>query len=91
MHWRKAMCASKPDRRKDAVRDRPRRLHLHLCVNGVGAAATGMALAVILAAKFTEGAWITVLAIPALLVLFRSVHRHYAKLDAQVQCAGRWT
>ena len=38
-----------------------------LAVNGLGAAATGGALAVILAAKFREGAWVTVLAFPLIL------------------------
>src|SRR5205814_8539231 len=35
-----------------------------LWINGTGAAGTGAALAVILSAKFLEGAWITVLVIP---------------------------
>ena len=55
-------------------------------VNGVGAASTGTALAIILAAKFVEGAWITILAIPALLTLFRLVHRHYVRIRRQVEC-----
>ena len=40
----------------------------------------------ILAAKFSEGAWITVLAIPALLTVFKLVHRHSQKLEEQT-CA----
>jgi amino acid transporter len=59
--------------------------HLRLWVNGVGAAATGVALVIILAAKFTEGAWITVLAIPALLTLFKMVSRHYLRVAEQVR------
>lgn len=51
-----------------------------LSINAVGAVATGAALAIILAAKFVEGAWITVLALPILLALFRAVHHHYRKL-----------
>ena len=38
---------------------------LRLWINGLGALATGAALAVILAAKFTEGAWLTIIVIPA--------------------------
>lgn len=52
-----------------------------LSINAVGAVATGAALAIILAAKFIEGAWITVLALPILLALFRAVHHHYRKLS----------
>ena len=37
---------------------------LRLWVNGLGAVATGAALAIILIAKFAEGAWLTILVIP---------------------------
>ncbi len=54
-----------------------RKRHLSMVVNGLGAVCTAVALAVVLAAKFVEGAWITVLLIPVLVVLFRSIKRHY--------------
>ncbi len=57
---------------------------LRLWINGIGAVATGLALAIILAAKFTEGAWLTVLVIPLTLLLLRAVHRYYATLDRQL-------
>jgi hypothetical protein len=60
---------------------------LKLWVNGLGATATGAALAIILAAKFTEGAWITVLAIPLMLTIFLLVHRHYLIVEKQMECA----
>ena len=62
---------------------------VHLAVNGTGAVATGVALVVILAAKFVEGAWIVVLALPALLGLFALVHRYYANLDRKLATDGR--
>jgi amino acid transporter len=49
-----------------------------LVINAVGAVSTGIALVVILIAKFAEGAWITVLIIPGLVMLFRTIKRHYA-------------
>jgi amino acid transporter len=55
-------------------------------VNGVGAIATGAALVVILSAKFLEGAWITILLIPAMLFLFAYVKRHYDNIARQVSC-----
>ena len=58
--------------------------YVRLWINGVGAVATGLALAVILAAKFTEGAWLTVLAIPLTVLLLRAIHRYYAALDRQL-------
>lgn len=60
-----------------------RRVHIRLWVNAVGAVATGAALIIILAAKFVEGAWMTALAIAALLLLFHLVKRHYTRLEAQ--------
>ena len=60
-----------------------------LAINGLGAAATGAALAIILAAKFAEGAWLTIVVIPATLVLLRVVHRYYANLDRQLLSGRR--
>jgi amino acid transporter len=51
---------------------------LAMALNGTGAVATAGALGVIVAAKFVEGAWVTLLAIPCLLLLFTAVQRHYA-------------
>ncbi len=50
---------------------------LSMGINGIGALATGCTVVVVLIAKFTEGAWITVLLIPLLILLMRGVHRHY--------------
>jgi amino acid transporter len=52
-----------------------------LAINSLGAVATAVALAVIIAAKFLEGAWITLVAIPTLLLLFLTVKQHYRHLD----------
>lgn len=58
--------------------------HFRLFVNGFGAVATGLALSIILVAKFVEGAWITVAIIPAMLLLLRAIRRYYATLDAAI-------
>lgn len=62
---------------------------LRLGINAFGALATGLALAIILAAKFAEGAWLTIVVIPATLVLLRVVHRYYANLDRQLLSEGQ--
>ena len=36
---------------------------------------------VFLVTKFTEGAWVVVLAVPALIVLFTRIHRYYQRVD----------
>src|SRR5260370_10884786 len=46
-------------------------------VNGVGGFVTGVTVIVVLVAKFAEGAWITLLFIPMLIVIFRQVRGHY--------------
>jgi amino acid transporter len=48
-----------------------------MAINGLGAACTAMTLVVVLVSKFTEGAWIIVLLIPALLAVFVGVKAHY--------------
>ena len=55
-----------------------------MLVNGIGATATAITLAVILVAKFAEGAWITLLLIPAMLMLFYAVNRHYASVAREL-------
>ena len=59
--------------------------HLHrMIVNGVGAVATGITLAVVLVAKFTAGAWITAILIPGLIVLMIAIKRHYSGVKAEI-------
>jgi len=53
-------------------------------VNGLGAVATGITTLVVLVAKFVDGAWITVLLIPALILMMRSVQRHYSRVGQEI-------
>jgi amino acid transporter len=53
---------------------------LRMFVNGLGAVATGITAVVVLVAKFVEGAWITALLIVVLILLMRSVKRHYVRV-----------
>jgi hypothetical protein len=84
MHWRKELRQPGPEAGDEAKRKARSGIHLRLWVNLIGAIATGTALIVILIAKFGEGAWITIVAVPALLTLFRLVHRHYQKLNIAI-------
>jgi amino acid transporter len=56
-----------------------------MLINGVGATATGITLVVILCAKFVEGAWITMLLMPLLLLAMVSVRRHYDSVARAVE------
>jgi amino acid transporter len=53
-------------------------------VNGLGAVSTGLTVIIVLIAKFTEGAWITLLLIPGLIIMMRLVKRHYDQVAAEV-------
>jgi amino acid transporter len=53
-----------------------------LVINAVGCVATGVVLIVVVVSKFTAGAWIPAVVIPLIVVLFRAIHRHYARVDA---------
>ncbi|HEX4322678.1 MAG TPA: APC family permease [Acidobacteriaceae bacterium] len=55
--------------------------HLKATVNGVGAVATGLTALVVLVTKFMTGAWITALLIPLMIVIMRSVKKHYRSVD----------
>ena len=53
-------------------------------VNALGAATTGVVMLVIAVTKFSHGAWVVVLLIPLLVVLFLMIHRHYADVARQL-------
>jgi amino acid transporter len=63
-------------------RRREARWRRNAAINGVGAAATGLVLGVILVSKFGAGAWIPTLVIPALVLAFRQIRRHYSDVAA---------
>jgi len=56
-----------------------------MLLNAVGATATGLTLVVILCAKFLEGAWITILLMPLLLIGMMAVRRHYDAVARAVE------
>src|SRR5579862_4453416 len=56
----------------------------NMFVNGLGALVTGITVLVVLVAKFLDGAWITVLLIPALLLLMYAVRRHYHRVSIEI-------
>jgi amino acid transporter len=61
----------------------------HILINGTGAVATGITVLVIASAKFTEGAWVVVLLIPAVILLMTRVHRHYELVAREIEAKGR--
>lgn len=81
VHWRRAVrnAGGSLERHKARV---------SMAINGVGAVTTGIAFGVIVVAKFTEGAWITILVIPCVILLLKIIQRYYDELGAQVRESG---
>jgi amino acid transporter len=59
-----------------------------LAINAVGALATFIVLCVFIATKFIHGAWIVVVVIPLLVLLFRAIHNHYLMVAKQLSTEG---
>jgi amino acid transporter len=51
-------------------------------INGIGAVLTAATTIIELISKFTQGAWLIVLVIPGLVLLFHRVHRTYDRIGA---------
>jgi amino acid transporter len=49
-------------------------------INGVGAAATLVVTVVVVLTKFTEGAWMVMIAVPVMVAGFYGVRRHYSRM-----------
>ena len=56
-----------------------------MIVNGIGAVATGITLIVVLVTKFEEGAWVTALIIPLLILMMKAVKRHYTRVGREIE------
>jgi amino acid transporter len=69
VHWRRA---------------RPPRWEFRAALNGLGAIATGVATVVFILTKFTEGAWVVVIAVPGFIFLFTRIHRYYREVGREL-------
>jgi amino acid transporter len=55
-----------------------------LAINLVGAIATAVVLTVFIATKFMHGAWLVVVMIPLLVLMFHAIHKHYVSVATQL-------
>ena len=53
-------------------------------INAVGAVATGIVTLIVAITKFTGGAWVPIIVIPAIVLLFKGIHRHYQRVRKQL-------
>jgi amino acid transporter len=56
-----------------------------LMINGVGAAATAVVAVIIASTKFTQGAWISILLMLGLMLMFTFIGRHYRWFEDEVR------
>ncbi len=57
-------------------------------VNGIGAMLCFFVLGVILYTKFLEGAWIVVVILPLLVLLFKAIKKRYNSISSQLEIVG---
>lgn len=55
-----------------------------LIFNGIGAAATLIVLLVVTVTKFFDGAWMVVVLLPLLILMFRSINNHYTNAAVEL-------
>jgi amino acid transporter len=70
------------------VRARGRAWRAKALINGVGALTTAVALGIIVANKFLDGAWVVVLLVPVLVVGFMTIERHYREVSRELTLRG---
>jgi len=70
VHWRKT---------------RPPHWRRRATINGIGACITAVATIVFLISKFTEGAWVVVIAVPAFVFLFLRIHAYYERARKELR------
>ncbi|WP_415047107.1 APC family permease [Gordonia sp. (in: high G+C Gram-positive bacteria)] len=80
-HWTRLLrTETDPDARSRMVRAR--------VIAVIAMVMTGSVLVVVLLTKFTEGAWIAIVAMVALFVLMKLINRHYRSVQRELQAAA---
>ena len=69
-------------------RERGRRWRTKMLINGVGAIVTAITVAIIAISKFADGAWITIVVIPIMVVIFYRIRAHYQDVGQQLSLRG---
>jgi amino acid transporter len=81
-HWNRALAVERDPQAR-------RRIHRSRAINGVGAVLTAVVLAVVLATKFTHGAYLVVIAVPVLFAMMSAIRRHYDRVSAELEPEAR--
>ncbi|CAB4739401.1 unannotated protein [freshwater metagenome] len=76
-HWNRHL-------RAEIVPSERRKMFRSRAINSVGFLMTGSVLVIVLATKFTKGAWIVVVAMPLIFLLMRAIRKHYDRVAAEL-------
>ena len=66
------------------MRGRKRGWRWRAAVNGTGAVVTGVVTIIVVATKFTGGAWFVIVIVPFLVLNFHGIHAHYTMAEKQL-------
>ena len=81
-HWNRAL-------RTETDPALRRHHHTRRAINGVGAVVTGLVLVIVLLTKFTEGAYLAVIAAVLLWLMMRGIRRHYDHIAEELSLTGK--
>jgi amino acid transporter len=68
-------------------KERESQWRFHATINGIGAVATAIVAIVIASTKFTSGAWVPLVVIPLIVLLFKGIKRHYDTIAEALRVA----
>ncbi|TDC93817.1 APC family permease [Actinomadura sp. 7K507] len=80
-HWNRLLA-------RESDQSKRRRMKTSRGINAFGATLTGIVLAVVLLTKFTLGAYIVCIAMPALFLIMKGIRRHYDRIAAELEPSG---
>jgi hypothetical protein len=66
-------------------KERERGYKRNIVINGVGACATAIVLLIVGGTKFTSGAWVPLVVIPLIVLMFKAINRHYSTVAASLR------
>jgi len=76
------------ERLRAIERDQGSNWLVSIVINAIGASVSFVVLIVIAITKFSHGAWAVILLIPMLVLMFRSINKHYSDIAYQLSIAG---
>ena len=68
-------------------RNRPSGWQVSLAINAIGATTTALVTLILAVSGFTRGAWMVLIIVPVLVLMFLRIHNHYTNVSRQISLA----